>query len=228
MARHTKHTSLTRRENGSFAPNEIAILGATCGVIADLVNQVSKELSNYKLAYFDASHAKSLDTARDDKNLSEYVFHHEGNLQITTFGNINKFEQRLQFAQYDFVFINGNHYAGSKQIIFLDPKKEASINKRIDQISDVQFFVKMTNVIEPFQSLKDKFSNWNEIPQYEMIDVKKITNHIANIVKETIPTIKGLVLVGGKSTRMGKDKSQLNYFGKPQKEVVKELLKTRI
>lgn len=227
MARHTKHTSLTRRENGSFAPNEIAILGATCGVIADLVNQVSKELSNYKLAYFDASHAKSLDTARDDKNLSEYVFHHEGNLQITTFGNINKFEQRLQFAQYDFVFINGNHYAGSKQIIFLDPKKEASINKRIDQISDVQFFVKMTNVIEPFQSLKDKFSNWNEIPQYEMIDVKKITNHIANIVKKTIPTIKGLVLVGGKSTRMGKDKSQLNYFGKPQKEVVKELLENQ-
>ena len=224
MAKHTKHTSLTRRESGNFAPNEIAILGATCGVIADLVNQVSKELSNYKLAYFDASHAKSLDTARDDKNLSEYVFHHEGNLQITTFGNINKFEQRLQFAQYDFVFINGNHYAGSKQIIFLDPKKEASINKRIDQISDVQFFVKMTSEVAPFQLLKDKFSNWNEIPQYEMIDVKKITNHIANIVKETIPTIKGLVLVGGKSTRMGKDKSQLNYFGKPQKEVAKELL----
>jgi molybdopterin-guanine dinucleotide biosynthesis protein A len=36
--------------------------------------------------------------------------------------------------------------------------------------------------------------------------------------------IKGLVLVGGKSTRMGTDKSELNYFGKPQKEVAKELL----
>ena len=85
----------------------------------------------------------------------------------------------------------------------------------------------MTSEVAPFQLLKDKFSNWNEIPQYEMIDVKKITNHIANIVKETIPTIKGLVLVGGKSTRMGKDKSQLNYFGKPQKEVVKELLENQ-
>jgi len=31
-------------------------------------------------------------------------------------------------------------------------------------------------------------------------------------------------LVGGKSTRMGTDKSQLNYFGKPQKNHVKELL----
>ncbi len=144
MKTHTKHTNLTRRANGNFAPNEIALLGTKCGIIADLVNQVSKELSNYKLAYFDASHAKSLDSARDDKNLSEFVFHHEGNLQITTFGNINKFEQRLQFAQYDFVFINGNHYEGSKQIVLLDPAKEASINKRIDQISEIQFFVKST------------------------------------------------------------------------------------
>ncbi len=224
MKTHTKHTNLTRRENGNFAPNEIAVLGTTCGVIADLVNQVSKKLSNYKLAYFDASHAKSLDSARDDKNLSEFVFHHEGSLQITTSGNINKFEQRLQFAQYDFVFINGNHYEGSKQIVFLDPAKEASINKRIDEISDIQFFVKLTKDVAVFQSLEDKFLNWEEIPQYEIDDVKNITNHITKIVKKTIPNVKGLVLVGGKSTRMGTDKSQLNYFGKPQKEIAKELL----
>ncbi|WKD85635.1 Molybdenum cofactor guanylyltransferase [Polaribacter huanghezhanensis] len=220
MAKHTKHTSLTRRENGNFAPNEIAILGTACGVIADLVNQVSNQLSNYKLAYFDASHEKGI----EKNQLSEFVFHHEGNLQITTSGNINKFEQRLQFAQYDFVFINGNHYEGSKQIVFLDPAKEASINKRIDQVSDIQFFVKSTKDIAIFQSIKDKFPNWEEIPLYEISEIEKITNHIANIVKKTIPNIKGLVLVGGKSTRMGKDKSQLDYFGKPQKEVAKELL----
>lgn len=32
------------------------------------------------------------------------------------------------------------------------------------------------------------------------------------------------MLIGGKSTRMGTDKSELNYFGKPQKVHVKELL----
>ena len=220
MKTHTKHTNLTRRENGNFAPNEISILGTKCDVIAGLANQVSIELSDYKLAYFDASHAK--DVVKN--NVSEFVFHHDGNLQIITSGHINKFEQRLQFAQYDFVFINGNHYAGSKQIVFLDPEKEASINKRIDQISDVQFFVKLLKDIEPFQSLKDKFPNWEEIPQYELTDSKNITNHISKLIEETIPKINGLVLVGGKSTRMGVDKSQLNYFGKPQKEHVKELL----
>ncbi len=222
MTKHQKHTNITKRSNDTFAPNELVLLGTKCGVIAELVNQVSKELSDCRLAYFDASHAKDV----AENQLSEFVFHHDGNLQITTSGHINKFEQRLQFAQYDYVFINGNHYAGSKQVVFLDPEKEASITKRIDQISEVQFFIKLTNTIEPFQSLKAKFPNWEEIPQYDLSDIESITNHISELIQETIPVIKGLVLVGGKSTRMGTDKSQLEYFGKPQKEYVKELLET--
>ncbi len=220
MSKHTKHTNISKRSNGNFAPNELVLLGTKCSIIAALVNQVSKELSKYKLAYFDASHAKDV----EENQLSEFVFHHDGNLQIMTSGHINKFEQRLQFAQHDYVFINGNHYSGSKQVVFLDPEKEASINKRIDQITDVQFFVKLTNTVAPFQSLKDKFSNWKEIPQYELSDIENITDHISKLIQETIPKINGLVLVGGKSTRMGTDKSLLNYFGKPQKEHVKELL----
>lgn len=220
MAKHQKHTNIVKRANGNFAPNEMAILGTKCGTIATMVHRVSENLTNVKMAYFDASHAKNV----EENTLSEYVFHHDGNLQITTSGYINKFEQRLQFAQYDLVFVNGNHYAGSKQIVFLDPEKEASINKRIDQISDIQFFVNLTNGVEIFQSIKDKFPNWKEIPKYELSDIENITNHISKLVQETIPIMKGLVLVGGKSTRMGTDKSQLDYFGKPQKQHVKELL----
>lgn len=43
-------------------------------------------------------------------------------------------------------------------------------------------------------------------------------------LKNTTSPIKGLILTGGKSSRMGRDKSQLNYHGKPQKEVMKKLL----
>ena len=175
------------------------------------------------MAYFDASHAKSV----EENTLSEYVFHHQGNLQLTTSGQVNKFEQRVQFSQYDYVFVNGNHYAGAKQIVFLDPEKEASINKRIDQINEVHFFIKTTSEIAPFQSLKEKFPNWKEIPVYELSDVKSITSHIATLMQQTIPEVHGLVLVGGKSTRMGTDKGQLAYFGKPQKEHVKELLEAQ-
>jgi molybdopterin-guanine dinucleotide biosynthesis protein A len=38
------------------------------------------------------------------------------------------------------------------------------------------------------------------------------------------PKLNGLILTGGRSTRMGRDKSQLIYHGKPQREHLTELL----
>ena len=223
MKKHQKHTNLARRKNRNFAPNEISILGTKCGIISELVQKVSQRLSQYNLAYFDASHAKDV----EENKLADFTFHHEGNLSITTSGPINEYVQRIQFSQFDYVFINGNHYTGNKQIIILDPEKEPSINKRIDQISEIQFFVRLTNNIEPFQSIKDKFPNWNEIPSYGIEEVEKITEHISKLILDTIPEIKGLVLTGGKSTRMGKDKSELEFHGKQQKEFVKEILEKK-
>jgi len=227
MKKHKKHTNLERRNNDNFASNEIAILGTNCGVISDLVHKVSEKLSTYKLAYFDASHAKSLDSIQDDSyRLSEYTFHHQGNLQITTSGNVNKFEQRLQFAQYDYVFINGNHYQGAKQILILDEAKEASVLKRLEQLDSIQFVVKLKGETEYFDFLEEKYPQIKNITCYTIDQVDAISNHINNLIQEKIAPVKGLVLIGGKSTRMGTDKSELNYYGKSQKEFAKELLES--
>lgn len=222
MKKHKKHTNLKRRDNDNFAPNEIAFLGTNCGIISSLVHKISDKLSNYKLAYFDASHAK--DVAQN--KLSEYTFHHQGNLQITTSGNINKFQQRLQFAQFDFVFINGNHYRGAKQILILDQEKEASVLKRLEQLDRIQFVIKLKKDTEYFSFLEEKYPQIKNITCYTIDEVDKISNHINNLIQEKIAAVKGLVLVGGKSTRMGQDKSNLDYFGKPQKIVAKELLES--
>lgn len=220
MKKHKKHTNLERRNNDNFAPNEISILGTNCGNISDLVHQVSEKLSKYKLAYFDASHAKNI----QENTLSEYVFHHQGNLQITSSGNVNKFQQRLDFAQYDYVFINGNHYQGAKQILILDEAKEASVLKRLAQLDNIQFVVKLNSKTEYFDFLVEKYPQIKNSTCYTIDEVDAIADHINNLIQEKIAPVKGLVLVGGKSTRMGQDKSELNYFGKPQKQVAKELL----
>ena len=222
LKKHKKHTNLERRDNDNFAPNEIAILGTNCGIISNLVHEISEKLSNYKLAYLDASHAKDVAQNR----LSEYTFHHQGNLQITTSGNINKFEQRLQFAQFDYVFINGNHYQGVKQILILDEEKEASVLKRLEQLDRIQFVIKLKKDKEYFSFLEEKYPQIKNIISYTIDEVDKISNHINNLIQEKIATVKGLVLVGGQSTRMGQDKSNLDYFGKPQKIVAKELLES--
>ncbi|MDP5094043.1 MAG: molybdenum cofactor guanylyltransferase, partial [Polaribacter sp.] len=104
MNKHQKHTNLTRKNNDIFAPNEIAFLGAKCDVISDLVHEISAKLAHYKLAYFDASHAKDVQS----NILSEFTFHHEGNVQIAAFQKVNSHQQRLDFAQFDLLFINGN------------------------------------------------------------------------------------------------------------------------
>ena len=221
---HQKHAKITRKHNDNFAPNEIAILGSNCGVISDVVHKVSEKLSKYKLAYFDASHAKNV----EKNKLSEYTFHHEGNLQITTSGNVNKFEQRLQFSQFDYVFINGNHYQGAKQILILDEAKEASVLKRLEQLDSIQFVIKLKSETEYFDFLVEKHPQIKNITCYTINEIDKIANHINNLIQENIAPVKGLVLVGGKSTRMGTDKSELNYYGKPQKEHVKELLEENL
>lgn len=220
--KHQKHANISKKHNDTYATNEVAILGAKCGVIADLVSKISENLAVYNLAYFDASHAKDVALNK----LSEYTFHHEGNLQLNTVATINKFEQRLQFVNHDFVFINGNHYQGAKQILILDSEKEASIKKRLDQITNIQFIIKLNSDTPYFDCLIDKFPHIENITSYAINEIDKITNHIHNLIKENIASIKGLVLTGGKSTRMGTDKSELNYYGKPQKQFVKELLES--
>ena len=222
MAKHSKHTNLERRNNDNFAPNEISILGTNCNTISNLVSKVSQKLSNYKLAYFDASHAKDV----EENRVSEFVFHHEGNVQITSSGNVNKFQQRLDFAQYDVVFINGNHYQGAKQILILDPAKEASVLKRLAQLENTQFVIKLTKDTEYFSFLEKKYPDIKSKACYTLDEIDKIAEHLHNLIQEKTAPVKGLVLVGGKSTRMGQDKSKLNYFGKPQKEVAREVLES--
>ena len=220
MGKHKKHTNLERRNNDNFAPNEISILGTNCNIISNLVSEVSQKLSDYKLAYFDASHAKEV----EENRVSEFVFHHQGNVQITSSGKVNKFQQRLDFAKYDAVFINGNHYQGTKQILILDPEKEASVLKRLAQLENIQFVIKLNKDAEYFSFLEERYPQIKSKACYLIDDLDKIAEHIHSLIQEKIAPVKGLVLVGGKSTRMGQDKSKLNYFGKPQKEIAKEVL----
>lgn len=220
MNKHQKHTHLSRRNNDIFAPNEIAILGTKCDVISDLVHQISAKLSHFKLAYFDASHAKDV----TPNTLSEFTFHHEGNVQISTFQKVNSYQQRLDFAQFDLLFINGNHFEGAKQILILDEEKEASVLKRMSQLTNIQGIIKLKKETSIFSFLIEKFPEINNIPCFSIDEIDKISTLIQQIIQQKTGNVKGLILIGGKSTRMGTNKSLLEFHGKPQKEVAKELL----
>ena len=220
MSKHQKHAKLKLRNNDNFAPNEIAFVGTKCDVISNLVDEVSKKLANYKLAYFDASHSKEVAL----NTVETFTFHPKGTLNSSTTYEVNKFNQRVQFSQYDVVFINGNHYQGAKQILILDKDKEASVLKRLDQLNNIQFVIKLTDDVEFFNFLEEKNPQIKNLRCYNSNETDKISKHIENLIKEKIAPIQGLVLAGGKSTRMGTDKGTLNFYGKNQRDVAIELL----
>lgn len=220
MGKHQKHAKLKLRDNDSFAPNEIAFVGTKCNVISNLVNEVSEKLKHYKLAYFDASHNKET----EELNIETYTFHHKGTAIASINSELNKFNQRIQFSQYDFVFINGNHYKAAKQILVLDNDKEASVLKRLDQLTNIQFVIKLTEDAKFFEFLEEKNPQIKNLQCYSIKEVDKISKHIENLIKEKIAPIQGLVLAGGKSVRMGTDKGALQFYGKNQRDVAIDLL----
>lgn len=217
---HQKHTHLTRRKNEHFAPNELAFVGAKCSIIEDVVTQIANQLARYKLAYFDASHAKET----PEHLLSSFVFHHAGTLKSTTSKKVNPYSQRIQFSEFDMVFINGNHFQGASQILILDAAKEASVYKRIDQLDNIQCIIKLQKDTVIFPFLEEKYPNINKVPCYTLNEITNISQLVKQLIAEKVVPVKGLVLIGGKSTRMGTNKSMLDYVGKPQKEVAKRSL----
>ena len=228
MEKHRKHTKLIRRENDFYAPNEIAILGTKCSIIANFVQKISKKLENKaKIAYFDASHSDEITSPVFDS----FTFHHSENLSINKSHRINKFNERILFAPYELLFINGNHYKGAKQILILDDEKEASVKKRLEQLNRIQFVIKLNEDSKYFDFLVEKYPAIKNLNCYAINNVDAIANHIDNLIQEKIAPVQGLVLAGGKSSRMGQDKTTLNYHGKSQLEhtvslLEKNLLKT--
>ena len=61
-------------------------------------------------------------------------------------------------------------------------------------------------------------------PLYNLKDTDKLADLIRDALVLNIPRLNGLVLAGGKSQRMGEDKGQINYHGKPQREYLYDLL----
>jgi len=220
MGNHQKHAKLKLRDNDNFAANEISFVGTNCDLISNLVHQVSEKLPVYKLAYLDASHSKDIEL----KPLETFTFHHKGTVTITSNSTVNRFNQRIQFSQFDTLFINGNHYQGTKQILILDNLKEASVLKRLDQLNNIQFVIKLTDESVYFDFLVAHNPQIKNLLCYHIDEIDKISRHIENLIKEKIAPIQGLVLAGGKSERMGIDKGTLNFFGKNQRDIAIELL----
>lgn len=225
---HKKHTPLTRL-SGNFGRSEWAIVGGYCTAIKLLADQVIGALSpEYKCAYADTSHnddAVSLPGRLSSGAVIEYTdqINHQ-QLNYTT--KSTPFKQRQLFAEADIILVNGNHQPAKAQVVIIDINKKASLQKKLGQLTNVQLFLLADNTSEIFDFVKETIPNWQQIPVYKLNETDKIITFFADKLQQARPYLSGLVLAGGKSTRMGFDKGSVEWHGKPQRYHMADMLKT--
>ncbi len=205
--KHQKHVKLAKRKGAV----EISILGTSCAAIEACVQDISSSLI-HRTVYLDGSHNRD----SDHSGVDTYTYNDKGFYQSQFSSNFEKSTRQTQFSSYDLCLVNGNHFEAEYQIVFLDPKKRGSIERRIGQLTKVLAFVSL----EEDWKIFDFLSELKEVPILRSID--EITELISVFCPE--PELSGLVLIGGKSTRMGSDKSDLIYHDQSQKNHVKNLL----
>ena len=225
---HKKHTDLKRPAAGNFGRNEWAILGAPCDAIKALADKIIGSLSaNYFCAYADAAHndeAAVLPGRLAAGAALEYIDCVD-HAQLSYKSPLNPFKMRAAFADADLVLVNGNHHQAKRQVIIIDERKKASLQKRVAQLTNIGLVILAHKETEVFDFVKSAVPNWQDLPVYRLGETDKIIAFFENALVAAKPRLNGLVLAGGKSERMGFDKGAVNWFEKEQRYHMAEILK---
>ncbi len=226
--KHRKHSDLARPSSGNFNRNEWAIVGGPCTTIKILADQIIKALSPvYKCVYADAAHSddvKLLPGRLASGAILEFT--DEVNYQQLNYNApFNPFKFRETFAGADLVLVNGNHHRAKAQVVIIYDNKKASLQKRIEQLTNVQMIL-LADTDEVFDFIKEAVPNWQELPLYRLDENEKIISFFKTQMQAAKPILNGLVLAGGKSQRMGFDKGAVNWHGKEQRYHAADVLKS--
>ncbi|AHM58986.1 bifunctional molybdopterin-guanine dinucleotide biosynthesis protein MobB/MobA [Flammeovirgaceae bacterium 311] len=235
---HKKHSAITRPAYGNFSRNEWAIVGAPCGDIKTLADRLIKSLSAYhKCAYVDAQHgdARHGDARHVDQEAAlpgrlamgaaaEYtnaIDFHQFNLQQ----DLNQFQFRQLFSEMDLVLVNGNHQQAKAQVVMIDSRKKASLQKRLEQLTNVELFILAEGEQEVFSFVQEAIPHWQQLPLLHVGETEKIVRFFSERLQQAKPKLNGMVLAGGRSQRMGHDKGAIGWHGQEQRYYMADLLK---
>ncbi len=224
---HKKHTDLPRPAYGNFSRNEWAIVGGPCTIIKQLADQIINALSPvYKCAYVDTAHNDDI-IVQPGRLASGAVLDYTDQVnyrQLNYQTEFNAFKLRETFAGADLVIANGNHHQAKAQVVIIYNNKMASLQKRIEQLTNVQMILLADDADDVFDFIKEAVPNWQDIPLYRLDETAKIIAFFEKQLQQAKPVLNGLVLAGGKSERMGFDKGGVNWHGKEQRYHMADLL----
>lgn len=224
---HRKHSRLARPALGRFARQEWAFVGAPCEVIEGLVWSLIAALSPYyRCAYVDADHAADEPEVTFSELLAAgaTLTYTDGldsrRLHFEAKPGVHQLRQL--FNEIDLALVNGNHHEAAAQVVIIDPRKEASLRKRLAQLTNVGLVLLAEGVEQPYEFLSDCLPA--DVPRLPLDDQTALIHFFEAEMLRCTPPVNGLVLAGGRSLRMGRDKGAIAWHGKPQREYAADLL----
>lgn len=195
------------QSKSNWHSRELALYGTTCEEIRSWVNYFQAEI-NQRLAYVDASHAEGSSDSSNGITTHEnhFVLQEETGLDQTV------------LLEFDGTLVNGNHHSASSQIIFVNLEKEKSLVKRSAELTNVlavflpEGITEVPIYIQPFLQ-----------PETRIFRMKEDVMEFVSNYFQSAP-LKALILLGGKSSRMGEEKGLIQYHEKTQAEHLVSLL----
>lgn len=215
-----KEMSLSKIKTGPYHRNEWSIIGAPCSVINTLSEKIISNLSEHlKVSYLNETHHFENEMYNKYTASGPVTDTHKFDVDLPRLSLFRKY-----FDHLDVLLLNGNHYKADKQIVIINEKKRQSLHKKLDRLSDVKMILVDNSKEDIYPYLSEHLHPIDEDCIVQIDDIESICAHIINDYRNTIPPIFGLVLSGGRSQRMGTDKSKINYHNKPQSEYAADML----
>lgn len=207
---HKKHGDLTKVNSGNFGSSECAVYGTTCDAVAEFVSRLRSLFPHADIAFVDADHKP------DAKAFGGTHFQHkQDSVQLMLPLPVNDFQRRFALNHAHFIVANGNHFQAKKQVVICNSEKENSLRKRIGELTDVVAIISTVSDGKIPAYIHEIIPGAEKIPSLNISDTNALKHFFESQFLQPAP-LKALIMAGGRSIRMGKDKTRLTYHREEQ------------
>jgi molybdenum cofactor guanylyltransferase len=219
-----RHTKL-KGTLGNLPASALGIWGSGCNALQQWATDISKWFGGQaSLCYLDEHHKadklleKGFSSTFDGGPASPLL---HSNSSVLNSSMISYWS-----ALHELVLFNGHHLTGEHYWLVWDGKKDFPHgNELIEKTVLVCIPTKEWSKVEEIRSKNPKLA---QCPILPLEKVPMIMDWLRKWMDQNQPIVNGLILAGGKSERMGRDKATMDFNGLPQVSYLHQVLGTKL